>query len=101
VGWLLSFVTGVLQRIAPFLASMHSAREGRRPALLSALTPARWQGAHTLCHLIALALLLFGVALDNALLVRVGALIGACGAGAFLVFLLGVLRRLRAHLAEG
>jgi hypothetical protein len=36
VGWLLTFLMGILQRIVPFLASMHANQaEGRRPMLLS------------------------------------------------------------------
>ena len=41
LGWLLSFLMGVLQRILPFLASMHAAQGQRWPPTPSALTLTR------------------------------------------------------------
>jgi hypothetical protein len=55
-GWLLSFLLGLLQRIVPFLASMH-AGAGRLPPTPSSLTAAQPLVVHFHCHLAALALL--------------------------------------------
>lgn len=101
-GWLLSFVMGILQRIAPFLASMHASAPGKPPPLVSALTPETPARIHVACHLAAVALLLTGIAADSGWIVRAGALTGLFGSGAFAVFFAGVLwrlRTLRAHTA--
>lgn len=83
-GWLLSFLTGVLQRIMPFLVSMHSAQGGRRPMLPSALTDDRALRAHLLGHCAGLAVVSAGIALGQPVLVRLGAASGLVGALAFL-----------------
>ncbi len=93
-GWLLTFVMGILQRITPFLASMHAAKPNRAPPLVSALTPEQPAKVHAYCHLGALALLLIGIVLDEAWIIRAGALTGLFGAGAFALFFGGVLWRL-------
>ena len=75
-GWLLTFLLGILQRIVPFLASMHAARRRRRqepPPTPSALTAERPLAIHFACHLAALALLALGVAADSAAAVRAAA----------------------------
>jgi hypothetical protein len=95
VGWLLSFVMGILQRIVPFLASMHASRGKGPPPLVSALTPTGPARIHVACHLAALALLLTGIVLDSGWIVRAGALTGLFGSLAFAVFFAGVLWRLR------
>ena len=96
-GWLLTFLLGLLQRIVPFLASMHAG--GRRPPTPSSLTAARPLAIHHGCHLAALALLGAAVLADSALLARLGALAGLVGAVAYAVFFAGVLRRLRSTRA--
>jgi hypothetical protein len=95
IGGLLTFLLGILSRIAPFLASMH-AGSGRRAPLPSALTAQRPLDVHFYCHLTALALLLLAVLTDSAWLVRAAALIGAVGAAAFAVFFVLVWRRMNA-----
>lgn len=97
VGWLLTFLLGVLQRIVPFLASMHSARNGAPPVLLSQLTPERPLMLHAACHFIALSAVAIGIAIDHSELVRIGALAGALGGLCFLVFVIEILRRLAKH----
>lgn len=92
-GWLLTFVTGVLQRIMPFLAAMHATKAGKRPPLVSELTPERPLQVHAVCHFTALALVAAGLATDNAVLVRLGALSGLVGALAFLSFAASVISR--------
>ncbi|HEY0833230.1 MAG TPA: hypothetical protein VGE72_04910 [Azospirillum sp.] len=92
-GWLLTFLFGVLQRIAPFLASMHATVPGGRPPLVSALTPERPLKAHAVLHLAAVALLVAGNLADLEVLARLGALSGLGGAVALLIFAFAVRRR--------
>ncbi|HEX8012074.1 MAG TPA: hypothetical protein VF814_14230 [Casimicrobiaceae bacterium] len=89
-GWLLTFLLGILQRIVPFLASMHVGHRDRRgkrlPPTPSSLTAQRPLAIHFACHLAALGLLIAAVALDSAWAVRAAALVGFAGAVAFAVF---------------
>jgi hypothetical protein len=85
-GWLLTFLTGILQRIMPFLASMHAAGTGGKPPRLSELTPARPAQAHVVCHFLALAIVSAGIVLDATILIRIGTLIGLAGALSFAAF---------------
>lgn len=94
-GWLLTFLFGILQRILPFLASMHAARSpGGAPPLVSELAAAAPLKVHALCHCSALAVLGFAITADSAALFRIGAVIGLVGAVAFAWFTGQVLRRL-------
>jgi hypothetical protein len=97
-GWLLTFVTGILQRIVPFLASMHTSGTGK-PALLSALTPGLPLKVHFACHLAALALISAAILSGWTPAFRLGAAAGLAGAVAFTAFAIEVMRRFRAHLA--
>lgn len=95
VGWLLSFLTGILQRIMPFLASMHVVGKGGRPPLLSELTADRPLLIHAVCHFTAIALCSAGIVLDAPLIVKAGAVIGLVGAIAFAIFAGFVVRRIK------
>lgn len=97
-GWLLTFLTGVLQRIMPFLASMHSAKPGIKPALVSALTAESPLKIHFWCHCTALALVVVGIVADQPLLVQGGALVGLAGAVALGAFAVALWQRLTHHL---
>ena len=97
-GWLLTFMLGVLQRIMPFLASMHSAKKGRKPVLVSTLTADRPLRLHLICHTAALAAVAAGIAVGNSQMVRLGAILGTVGAIAFIVFAALLWRRLSDHL---
>jgi hypothetical protein len=94
-GWLLTFLLGILQRIVPFLASMHAAHGKGLPPTPSALTAERPLTIHFLCHLAALALLALAVITDSVLVAVTGAVAGTGGAMAFCWFFLVVLRRMR------
>ncbi|MEW5729940.1 MAG: hypothetical protein AB1918_19085 [Pseudomonadota bacterium] len=96
-GWLLSFVTGVLQRIMPFLASMHSGADGRKPALLSQLTASRPLAIHAACHGAAVVLITAGLMAPSPLAVAAGAGLGLAGATAFAAFAVELMRRYRNH----
>jgi hypothetical protein len=94
VGWMLSFLMGILQRIIPFLASMHVEGKSGRPPLLSELTPALPLKIHLICHFSAFALCSIGIILDLNIAVQIGALVGLAGAVAFACFVAIVIRKL-------
>ncbi len=94
-GWLLSFLFGILQRILPFLASMH-AGPGTRPPTPASLTFDPPLRVHFACHLGALALLAAALALQNRPLVIAAGLTGLVGACAFALFYLVLLARMAA-----
>jgi hypothetical protein len=85
-GWLLSTVLGVLMRILPFLATLHAARRGRRLMRVEELGDERLLWAQAAAHPAALAVVGLGAGLDSPALVWTGAMLGAAGAGAFLLF---------------
>ena len=97
-GWLLTFVLGILQRIVPFLASMHASRGvpgvKRRLPTPSSLTAERPLAIHFACHLVALALLTLAVVAESAVAARIGALVGTVGAIAFAAFFVIAMRRM-------
>lgn len=98
VGWLLSFLLGVLQRILPFLAAMHAAQGRRRPPTPSALTLPRVLAWHAVAHGLALVLLAAGLASSSSVLLRAAGAVGSAGALAFAAFVAVLLLRLgRAH----
>jgi hypothetical protein len=94
-GWLLTFLLGVLQRIVPFLGSVHASSSARGTPVISALTPARLLGAHGALHLAALALLVAAALAGRPGLAALGAACGLAGAGAFAAFYVFVLLRVR------
>ena len=82
-GWLLTFLLGMLEKIIPFLASMHAIRGNARPPTASSLTAERPLTIHFVCHLAALVLLAVAVIVDSGLVAACGAVAGAAGAVAF------------------
>lgn len=96
-GWLLTFLLGVMQRIVPFLASVHASQSARGTPLISALTPVRLLAVHRLLHLGAVALLLSGVLARNTILVQAGAAAGLAAAALFVAFYAFVLVKVRTH----
>lgn len=95
VGWLLTFLTGILQRIMPFLASMHAAGKAGKPALMSELTSELPLKLHAGCHIGAVLLCSAGIVLESAMVVRLGAAIGSIGALAFAAFALLIAMRMK------
>jgi len=96
VGWLLTFLLGILQRIAPFLASMHLSRGSNRPPTPSSLSAERPLAIHFFCHLAALAGLALAVVAGSPRLAALAAGVGAVGAAAFGAFFVVLLHRMRA-----
>jgi len=99
-GWLLSFLTGVLQRIMPFLASMHAAKVSGKPPLMSQMTAAMPLKVHAVCHVAALLAVSGGIMAEQAVVVQAGAASGALGAAAFAWFAFKVIVRLRQPAAD-
>jgi len=93
-GWLLTFLLGILQRIMPFLASMHVTTEDGRTPLLSDLTAQKPLNVHMICHAIALVLCAAGIVTEITSLIIVGTTIGMVGALAFGVFAALIIRKL-------
>jgi hypothetical protein len=92
-GWLLTFLLGILQRIAPFLASMHANRaETGRPMLLSEIAAGWPLQLHTICHGLSLIGVGTAIAIDHTALLRAASAIGLVGAVAFAWFMADVLR---------
>ncbi len=94
-GWLLTFLLGILQRIVPFLASMHKPPGKSPPRTPSSLTADRPLAIHFWCHLGALTLLSLAIVLDSAWIAAAGALAGSAGAIAFATFYLILIDRMR------
>jgi hypothetical protein len=93
-GWLLTFLLGILQRIVPFLASMHMMRSrGQSPPAMSELAGSQPLTLHAGCHFAALAILSTAILADSTLLVRAGTTVALVGAIAFAWFTLDVLYR--------
>jgi hypothetical protein len=91
-GWLLTFLLGVLQRILPFLASMHAVRSSGGMPLLSELAASGPLKLHAACHGAALVVLAIAIAFGSARLAWIGAAIGLVGALAFAWFTADVMR---------
>ena len=96
-GWLLTFLLGVLQRILPFLASMHAPRSaGGAPPLMSELAASGPLSLHAVCHGVALLVLAASIIADVPWLARTGAAIGLIGSLAFAWFTAAIVRRVAA-----
>ena len=95
LAWLLTFLTGILQRIVPFLASMHTGGRGGRPALVSELARDSLLRVHMWGHMAGLVLVGAGILLDQGVIVRLGALAGLAGAISFAWFVGEVVARVR------
>jgi hypothetical protein len=93
-GWLLTFALGVLQRIAPFLASMHTARGSSRTRTPSSLTAEFPLAIFHAAHLAALALLFAALLLDSPPLMMLAAGCGVVSGSAYAAFFVIVLLRM-------
>lgn len=82
-GWLLTFLFGILQRIMPFLASMHAGKSRGRSPLLSEIGRERPLRIHAVCHFAALILIGLGIVTGIAPLLQLGAAAGFLGSLAF------------------
>jgi hypothetical protein len=97
-GWLLSLLTGVLQRILPFLASMQVARLQAQPVAPTKLVSETSLVIHRYGHFGGLAGLAAGTVLAMPEIIATAGVVGMIGALAFAWFAVTVLRRTRKHL---
>lgn len=93
-GWLLTFLLGILQRILPFLASMHASKSAGTPPRMSELAASAPLKLHAACHLLALVLIAAAIVAEAAVLAQIGCVIGFFGALAFAAFTADILRRI-------
>jgi hypothetical protein len=93
-GWLMTFLFGILQRILPFLASMHVTQPKGGPPLLSDLGAGAPLAVHAACHLVAIAGLALAIVLDNKAVAIAAGAVGLVGALAFAAFTGDVVRRI-------
>jgi hypothetical protein len=93
-GWLLTFLLGILQRIVPFLTSMHLTRSTGGPPLLSEIGASAPLTVHAVCHLIAITGLVAAIVLDSTMTAALAALVGLAGALAFATFIASILKTL-------
>ncbi len=64
-GWLLTFLNGILQRILPFLTSMHAHKLGKRAPRLSEMGHQKITlKVHAVCHGLAVVLVSVGIIAD-------------------------------------
>lgn len=94
-GWLLTFLLGALQRILPFLGSVHASSGARGTPLISALTPPRLLRFHAFLHLGSLALLLAAAATGSAALARPAGALGLVAAALYAAFFFFVVVKVR------
>lgn len=94
-GWLLTFLLGVLQRILPFLASVHASGGPHGTPLISAMTPTRLLACHRYAHLAAMLLLVSGILSRQQVLVTAGSASGLAGALLFSAFFAYVVTKVR------
>jgi hypothetical protein len=93
-GWLLTFLFGIMQRILPFLASMHVTKaSGGAPPLMSELATSAPLKLHAVCHGLALSLIALSIAIDATWLIQVGSAVGFIGAASFAWFTADIARR--------
>ncbi|VAX04970.1 hypothetical protein MNBD_ALPHA03-1097 [hydrothermal vent metagenome] len=100
IGWLLTFLMGVLQRIIPFLASMHSSGHGGVPLLTSAMADERLLTVNVLGHLAGLSAVILGIMFDWDMVIRAGAVMGFAGAMGLLIYLMYIIRHLASFRGE-
>ena len=101
LAWLLTLLMAMLQRIVPFLASMHAAIAiKRRPPTVPALTAQTPLSIHLYCHGAAIILLGAGIIWSQTLIIGLGALAGVAGALAVAWFFLAAVLKYRAALAS-
>jgi hypothetical protein len=97
-GWLLSLLTGVLQRVMPFLASMQIARLQARPLAPTKLVSETPLTIHRYGHFGGLVGLAAGTVLAMPEIIATAGVAGTIGAIGFAWFAATVLQRTRKHL---
>ena len=97
IGWLMTFLLGILQRIVPFLAAMNMSKKTKKPPRLSELGDETTLKSHAICHGLAFVLVTGGIAMDQSLPILIGAVIGGIGAVLFAWYIVSVARSFMAY----
>lgn len=93
LGWLLSFVLGILQRIIPFLLSMQIARKTGMPELPSKLATEKLLKTIAPVHIGCVLMFLLALGFDQDVVLKTASLIGIINALLFLSFFIIALKR--------
>ncbi|MCW9034813.1 MAG: hypothetical protein OQJ97_11395 [Rhodospirillales bacterium] len=96
-GWLLTFLTGILQRVIPFLASMNMNKKGVKAPRLSEMASETSLKIHAVCHGIAVLFISLGIVLNQTLFIQGGAISGVIGSIGFLWFTLAIVKSYRTY----
>jgi hypothetical protein len=98
LAWLLIFLVGILQRIAPFLTTMHLAqgRAGKAPTQAE-LTSEISLKICNYGYIASLALLITGICFEQPPFIQIGSLVGLCASLSLLYFLINIVRIKLAH----
>lgn len=97
VGWLMTFLLGILQRVVPFLAAMNMSKKTKKPPRLSELGDGTTLKIHAVCHGMAFLIVAGGIAMAQSLPILIGAVIGAIGALSFAWYVISVGRSFMAY----
>ncbi|MDV7339561.1 hypothetical protein RYZ26_08155 [Terasakiella sp. A23] len=100
LGWLLSFILGVLQRIIPFLLSMQIARKTGMPELPSKLAHEKMLKFISPLHITAVLVMAGGIALNHVWIIRGATLLGIASGLLFISFFISALKRKRLSLEK-
>jgi hypothetical protein len=98
--WLSSVLAGFLQRILPFLGSMHAAAGRRRGPTGSSLSNAKLVRVHALCHMAAWCAVAMALATHSRAVGALAAVVGLAGSVAFALFYVQLVRRIQAAVLK-
>jgi hypothetical protein len=98
--WLSSVLAGFLQRILPFLGSMHAAAGRRRGPTGSSLSNAKLVRVHALCHIAAWGAVALALATHSRVVAALAAVVGLAGSVAFALFYAQLVRRIQAAVLK-
>jgi hypothetical protein len=100
LGWLVSFIIGILQRIIPFLLSMQIARQTGMPELPTRLAEEKLLKIIGPLHIGAVFFCGFAVVTDIPLLLKLGSLTGMISGISLFIFLIIAIKRKRLSLEK-
>jgi hypothetical protein len=100
LGWLSSVLAGFLQRILPFLGSMHAAAGRRRGPTGSSLSNAQLVRVHALSHMAAWCAVAAALATHSRVVAALAAVVGLAGSVAFALFYAQLMRRIQAAVLK-
>ena len=102
LAWLLMFLVGILQRIAPFLTTMHLAQgKGGKAPTQAELTSEMSLKICNYSYIASLALVITGLCFELSILIRIGSLLGLSACLSLFYFLINIVRIKLAHTHHG